>query len=96
MRGISGRRRGATSTRDSERYRAGVATGRWTDLARLTLRDLAEAAEQRKWVAECSPKSNKGMQRTANKRAFIYHGCRRQLSSGVMPLRKAEVAVRFE
>lgn len=29
-----------------------VTTGRWSDLSPLTLRDLAEAVENRRWIAE--------------------------------------------
>lgn len=32
-----------------------VTTGRWSDLTPLTLRDLAGAAERRRWVAESEP-----------------------------------------
>jgi acyl carrier protein len=32
-----------------------VTTGRWSDLAPLTLRDLTEAVEQRGWLVEAQP-----------------------------------------
>ena len=46
---------GATPLSLAEGIIRRVTTGRWSNLAPLTLRDLAEAAEQRKWPVKSQP-----------------------------------------
>jgi len=49
-----------------------VTTGRWSGLAPLTLRQLADAAERRRWRPNRKPKSNNGMHPTADTLPVIY------------------------